>query len=181
MAYTFIKLGGSVITAKTGREAADLPAIRRLAADLAAARAARPDLPIILGHGSGSFGHHYAAQYGVHRGIAPAADHFGYALTAAAALRLNRIVVDALLDAGVPALSLQPIRSAPHWHGDSSRSSTAMSPSTTPRVPGSSPPKRCSPTSPSLLICAPVGSSLSAKMPSTLPTRATIRTPSGCR
>jgi isopentenyl phosphate kinase len=117
MAYTFIKLGGSVITAKTGREAADLPAIRRLAADLAAARAARPDLPIILGHGSGSFGHHYAAQYGVHRGIAPAADHFGYALTAAAALRLNRIVVDALLDAEVPALSLQPSASLHANHG----------------------------------------------------------------
>jgi isopentenyl phosphate kinase len=106
--YTFIKFGGSVITAKTGREAADLPAIRSLAADLAAARMARPELTIILGHGSGSFGHHYAAQYGVHRGIAPEADHIGYARTAAAALRLNRIVVDALLDAGLPALSLQP-------------------------------------------------------------------------
>lgn len=108
MAYTFIKFGGSVITAKTGREAADLPAIRSLAADLAAARAARPDLTLILGHGSGSFGHHYAAQYGVHQGIASTADHTGYALTAAAALRLNRIVVDALLAAGLPALSLQP-------------------------------------------------------------------------
>ncbi len=108
MSYTFIKFGGSVITTKTGREAADLPAIQSLAADLAVARAARPDLTIILGHGSGSFGHHYAAQYGIHRGSAPGADHTGYALTAAAALRLNRIVVDTLLDAGVPALSLQP-------------------------------------------------------------------------
>jgi isopentenyl phosphate kinase len=108
MPYTFIKLGGSVITAKTGREAADLPAIQRLAADLAAARAARPDQALIVGHGSGSFGHHYAAQYGVHRGITPTADHTGFALTAAAALRLNRIVVDALLAAGLPALSLQP-------------------------------------------------------------------------
>jgi isopentenyl phosphate kinase len=56
--YTFIKWGGSVITDKAGREAADLPLIQRLAAELAAARAARPDRRIILGHGSGSFGHH---------------------------------------------------------------------------------------------------------------------------
>ncbi|MFV9504950.1 MAG: isopentenyl phosphate kinase [Oscillochloridaceae bacterium umkhey_bin13] len=111
--YTFIKLGGSVITDKAGREAADLPLITRLATELAAARASRPDLAVILGHGSGSFGHHYAARYGVHRGLDPAGDYTGFALTAGAALRLNRIVVDALLEAGVPALSLQP--SASLW------------------------------------------------------------------
>jgi isopentenyl phosphate kinase len=106
--YTFIKLGGSVITDKAGREAADLPLINQLAAELAQARAVDPTLPIILGHGSGSFGHHYAARYGIHRGLSPHADYTGFALTAAAALRLNRIVVDALLNAGFPALSLQP-------------------------------------------------------------------------
>ncbi len=106
--YTFIKLGGSVITDKAGREAADLPLINQLAAELAQVRAADPTLPIILGHGSGSFGHHYAARYGIHRGLSPHADYTGFALTAAAALRLNRIVVDALLNAGFPALSLQP-------------------------------------------------------------------------
>ena len=106
--YTCIKLGGSVITDKAGREAADLPVINQLAAELAQARTANPTLPIILGHGSGSFGHHYAARYGIHRGLRPDADYTGFALTAAAALRLNRIVVDALLNAGFPALSLQP-------------------------------------------------------------------------
>ena len=106
--YTFIKLGGSVITDKAGREAADAPLIARLAAELAAARTAHPALRIILGHGSGSFGHHYAARYGVHRGLPPGGDYTGFALTAGAALRLNRIVVDALLAAGVPALALQP-------------------------------------------------------------------------
>ncbi|MEI8166629.1 MAG: uridylate kinase, partial [Chloroflexales bacterium] len=59
--YTFIKLGGSVITNKSGQEAPDLPLIARLAAEIAAARAARPTLAVVLGHGSGSFGHHYAA------------------------------------------------------------------------------------------------------------------------
>jgi isopentenyl phosphate kinase len=106
--YTFIKLGGSVITDKAGREAADTPLIARLAAEVAQARAASPGLGLVLGHGSGSFGHHYAAKYGVHRGLAPDADWMGFALTAGAALRLNRIVVDALLAAGVPAVELQP-------------------------------------------------------------------------
>lgn len=111
--YTFVKLGGSVITDKAGREAADLPLIARLAAEVAQARAARPGLRLVLGHGSGSFGHHYAARYGVHRGVPPGGDYAGFARTAAAALRLNRIVVDALLEAGVPALALQP--SASLW------------------------------------------------------------------
>lgn len=106
--YTFIKLGGSVITDKSGREAADLPLIARLADEIAQARAANPALRLIIGHGSGSFGHHYAATYGVHRGLAADADWMGFALTAGAALRLNRIVVDALLAAGVPALQIQP-------------------------------------------------------------------------
>jgi isopentenyl phosphate kinase len=118
MTLTFVKLGGSVITDKTGQEAADLDTIRRLAGELRDARAADPGLRIILGHGSGSFGHTYAARYGIHRGIAPGGDWIGFALTAAAALRLNRIVVDELLAAGVPALSLQPsttLRSAGGW------------------------------------------------------------------
>ncbi|NTW03079.1 MAG: isopentenyl phosphate kinase family protein [Oscillochloris sp.] len=106
--YTFVKLGGSVITDKSGREAADLPLISRLAAEIAVAYVADPTLRLIIGHGSGSFGHHYAAKYGVHRGLAPDADWMGFALTAGAALRLNRIVVDALLAAGVPALQVQP-------------------------------------------------------------------------
>lgn len=106
--YTFIKLGGSVITDKSGREAADLPLISRLAGEIARARSANPALRLIIGHGSGSFGHHYAAKYGVHRGLAADADWMGFVLTAGAALRLNRIVVDALLNAGVPALQIQP-------------------------------------------------------------------------
>jgi isopentenyl phosphate kinase len=108
MALTFVKLGGSAITDKTGQEAPDLPAIRRLAAELREALDAEPQLRILLGHGSGSFGHTYAARYGIHHGLPHDGNWMGFALTAAAALRLNRIVVDELLAAGVPALALQP-------------------------------------------------------------------------
>jgi isopentenyl phosphate kinase len=105
---TFVKLGGSVITDKTGQEAPDLDTIHRLASELRDALAADRGLRLILGHGSGSFGHTYAARYSIQRGLPPSADWMGFALTAAAALRLNRIVVDELLAAGVPALALQP-------------------------------------------------------------------------
>lgn len=104
----FVKLGGSVITDKTRAETPDHETIRRLAGELRAALDASPSLRVIVGHGSGSFGHVYAQRYGINRGLAPDADWRGFALTAAAALRLNRIVVDALLDVGVPALALQP-------------------------------------------------------------------------
>src|SRR6266496_6710380 len=106
---TFVKFGGSVITDKTGQEAPDLPLIRRLAAEVRAALdQAGAHARLIIGHGSGSFGHTYAQRYGIHTGIVPGGDWMGFALTAAAALRLNRIVVDELLAAGIPALALQP-------------------------------------------------------------------------
>ncbi|MDW8146830.1 MAG: isopentenyl phosphate kinase [Roseiflexaceae bacterium] len=102
-----VKLGGSIITDKTRQECANVDTIRRLAGELRQAIDAA-DMRIIVGHGSGSFGHIYAQRYGVHRGLAPDADWMGFALTSAAALRLNRIVVDELLAVGIPALALQP-------------------------------------------------------------------------
>ncbi|MGQ9548357.1 MAG: isopentenyl phosphate kinase [Roseiflexus sp.] len=104
----FIKFGGSVITDKQQQERADTDTIRRLAAELRQALDTESDLRIVLGHGSGSFGHVYAQKYGIHRGLAPDDDWMGFALTSGAALRLNRIVVDELLAAGIPALALQP-------------------------------------------------------------------------
>lgn len=115
---TFVKFGGSVITDKTGQEAPDLALIRRLAAEVRAALdAAGPAYRLIIGHGSGSFGHTYARRYGIHTGLAPGADWMGFAQTSAAALRLNRIVVDELLAAGVPAMALQPAATLLSTHG----------------------------------------------------------------
>lgn len=105
---TFVKFGGSVITDKRVAESADVATITRLAQAVADARQQSPQLRLLLSHGSGSFGHVAAAQYGVHKGFASGADWYGFAATAAAALRLNRIVVDALLAMQVPAWSLQP-------------------------------------------------------------------------
>ncbi len=106
----FLKLGGSLITEKTRLEAARLGVLATVAAEIARALAAEPGLRLVLGHGSGSYGHFAAERYGIHRGHP--ADWRGYAETAAAAARLDRLVVDALLAAGVPAVALQPSASA---------------------------------------------------------------------
>jgi isopentenyl phosphate kinase len=105
----FAKLGGSLITDKESQAAARPEVIRRLAAEVRGALKAMPGLQLLLGHGSGSFGHVVADQYQVHRGCT---DWRGYAETAAAAARLNRLVTDGMLEAGVPVVTLQPSASA---------------------------------------------------------------------
>jgi isopentenyl phosphate kinase len=107
-----VKLGGSVITDKTRPETPRPEILCRLAEEVAAARAARPGLPLVLGHGSGSFGHVLALRHGTHRGVMDAAGWHGFAEVAAAAARLNRLVTDIFLAAGVPVWSLQPSASA---------------------------------------------------------------------
>lgn len=103
----FIKLGGSLITDKRQRYHARKETIARLAGEIARASAADPSLKIVLGHGSGSFGHVAARE----SGYDPHSGHpspLAFAQVAAAASTLNQIVREALLDAGVPALSLPP-------------------------------------------------------------------------
>lgn len=106
----FLKLGGSLITDKRRFETARMAVIERVAQEIHRAREARPGLRLVLGHGSGSFGHFYADRFKVHKGHLE--DWRGYAETAAAVQRLNRLVADALLKEGVPAISMQPSASA---------------------------------------------------------------------
>lgn len=112
MSLAFIKFGGSLITDKN-HEATVRPGIlRRLAQELREVRAATPDLRLLLGHGSGSFGHWEASHYGTRRGVRSAEAWQGFAKVSAAASRLNRLVTDAFLAEGVPVLALQPSASA---------------------------------------------------------------------
>jgi isopentenyl phosphate kinase len=104
----YVKLGGSLITDKRVPETPRLDVIERVAREIADARRAARGLRLILGHGSGSFGHVVGRRYGTREGVATAEQWYGFAATADAAARLNRIVVKALLEAGVPAWSIQP-------------------------------------------------------------------------
>lgn len=108
----FVKLGGSIITDKLQPSTARPEVIRRLAQEVQEVRLACPELRLVLGHGSGSFGHVVGSRYHVHKGIAGNGDWWGYAETGAAAARLNRIVADLFLEAGVPIISVQPSASA---------------------------------------------------------------------
>lgn len=116
----FLKLGGSAITDKT-REATPKPeVIREAARAVYAARAATPDLKILLGHGSGSFGHFSAKKWGFGAGEeTPSEQRWrAYAETGASAQRLNRLVTDIFLDENVPVASLQPSASARTRNGE---------------------------------------------------------------
>ncbi len=109
----FLKLGGSLITDKTQPETV-LPAVlRRLAQEVAQARADAPGLRLLLGHGSGSFGHMAARRHGTRDGVRGAAGWLGFAEVADAAARLNRLVVTEFLAASVPVWAVQP--SAGGW------------------------------------------------------------------
>ncbi len=104
----FLKLGGSLLTDKTEFEQIRQDVLSRVAGEISAARDVNPTLRLVLGHGSGSFGHVHASQHGTRIGVKTAAEWAGFTAVSDSALRLNRIVVKALLQAGVPAISLSP-------------------------------------------------------------------------
>lgn len=104
----FLKLGGSLITDKRVPETVRYEVIRQVAQEIAEAQRIRPELSLVIGHGSGSFGHVYAQRYGTREGVNSPEEWMGFAQTADAARRLNQIVTQALLEAGLPVWSIQP-------------------------------------------------------------------------
>jgi len=108
----FIKLGGSLVTDKTGVEAVREDVVQRVATEIAMARQDNPGLSLVVGHGGGSFGHVAASKSNTRQGVETAEQWKDFAEVHAAMARLNRLLVEALLAAGVPALSLQPSASA---------------------------------------------------------------------
>lgn len=108
----FLKLGGSLITDKSSVETARPEVIERIATEIADYLDEKRDIQLLIGHGSGSFGHEAAARHGTHQGARSAQDWRGFAEVWAAAQRLNRLVVDSLRGHGLPALTFSPSASA---------------------------------------------------------------------
>lgn len=104
----FLKLGGSLITDKHQPHSARLDVLARLAGEIAQARQADPGLRLLLGHGSGSFGHVPARRYGTRQGVQTTEQWQGFIEVWREASALNRLVMDALAAAGLPALALPP-------------------------------------------------------------------------
>ena len=108
----FVKLGGSLITDKTRPFALRRKNLARLASEIRHALDRRPELQLVIGHGSGSFGHWAAKPYGTRGGVQTESQWRGFAQVSAAANRLNQIVTEVFLDADVPVLSIQPSATA---------------------------------------------------------------------
>ena len=108
MSLVFLKLGGSLITDKTTPRALRRETLDRLMREIAEARAARPELKLLLGHGSGSFGHVEARKYGTRNGVRTDDEWRGFAEVQHVAGLLNRLVVDAAREAGLPVVNLPP-------------------------------------------------------------------------
>jgi isopentenyl phosphate kinase len=124
-----LKLGGSLITDKDRPFTPRLDKLAELAGEIASCWNSTPNLRLVLGHGSGSFGHAAAKQHGTRDGVtAPLApsghsphlrskwgeteggDYWkGFTEVWYQASQLNRFVMDALRAAGLPAVALAPI------------------------------------------------------------------------
>ena len=102
-----IKLGGSLITHKRRDRTVRRAELLRIV-DEVAALARHSRLPVLLGHGSGSFGHVAAAASGVQNGMVGRAAPLGVSQTQAAASKLHAVVMSALRDTGVAAYSVAP-------------------------------------------------------------------------
>jgi len=115
----FLKLGGSLITDKDKPYTPRLDKLADLALEIKTALDSNPELVLILGHGSGSFGHTAAKKYGTREGIIDPSglkrplgsteDYWkGFAEVRFQAAELTRYVMQTLLEAGVPAIPFSP-------------------------------------------------------------------------
>jgi isopentenyl phosphate kinase len=103
-----LKLGGSLITDKARPHTPRREVIARLAEEIAASFQAQPGLRLLLGHGSGSFGHIPAHQYNTRQGVHTPQEWQGFIEVWREAGALNHLVISALETADLPALAFPP-------------------------------------------------------------------------
>lgn len=117
----FLKLGGSLITDKTQPYTPRLDVIEDVALQISTTLQNEPNLRLILGHGSGSFGHVAASEYHtrdgfprpsplIHRERDETEENYwkGFAEVWYQASALNRFVMKALHKTNVQAVALPP-------------------------------------------------------------------------
>ncbi|MCY3781765.1 MAG: isopentenyl phosphate kinase [Chloroflexi bacterium] len=105
---TLIKLGGSLVTDKAKPKSFRRTTVQHIARQLYELQMRQPDRRLVLGHGSGSFGHFEARKYHTMRGVYSAEDRMGFARVGAAASELSQLILGELLAAGISALRFQP-------------------------------------------------------------------------
>lgn len=114
---TLLKLGGSLITDKTKRATLRPDVVQRLAGEIHQALTEKPDIQLIIGHGSGSFGHFEAREYDTIHGVKTPEQWRGFAKVATVAAALNYHIAQALTEADVPVMRFQPSASSVAQNG----------------------------------------------------------------
>ena len=115
----FLKLGGSLITDKDKAYTPRLDKLKELAQEIKTVLDSSPNLRLILGHGSGSFGHTAAKKYGTRDGILDpkglkrplgSVEEYwkGFAEVRFQAAELNRYVMESLISVGLSAIPFSP-------------------------------------------------------------------------
>ncbi len=105
MALYFVKLGGSVITDTSTPDTAKREEIDRLAKEIKAGIGGNR---LLLGHGSGSFGHVAVHKYGLENGLSGQESTYGAALAHKTVHELNHIVIEILTKNGLNAIKFPP-------------------------------------------------------------------------
>ena len=104
----FLKLGGSLITDKNNPHTARPDVLNRLAEEIRIAMALQPDLRLVIGHGSGSFGHVPAHRYHTRMGVRTSLEWAGFIEVWNEARTLNQIVLENLKKADLPVIAMPP-------------------------------------------------------------------------
>lgn len=104
----FLKLGGSLITDKHQPNTANKAIITRLVAEIHQVYQQQQGLQLILGHGSGSFGHHAAKKHQTRQGITTDSGWQGFVEVWQAAHQLNQIVLEICQAAQLPVIAFPP-------------------------------------------------------------------------
>ena len=115
---TLAKLGGSLITNKKKCRSSRALVIKRISSEIKRAihflgrtsSDGKVGHKVIIGNGSGSFGHPSAAKYKTAQGFTKQLrkSRYGYCVVQNDASEINRIILKSLLSLKLPAVSVQP-------------------------------------------------------------------------
>ncbi len=104
----YIKFGGSLITDKNQPLTPKTDVIRSLIKQIRTIKSQNPAIKIILGHGSGSFGHSVGKTYQTRSGVKTEEEWLGFSKVWFAARALNTVVMQALQDENLPSITFPP-------------------------------------------------------------------------
>lgn len=108
MKTVFLKLGGSLITDKDKPYTPNREIIRSIGSQIKKAREADQSMRLLIGHGSGSFGHAAAKSTGYIEGDRKSFNPHSFQTIWMAAQKLNRILLDEFDQLDLPVIAFAP-------------------------------------------------------------------------